>query len=88
MTKAELVTRAAATAGMRRKDVERAWEAIQAQIAEGLKAEQAVTLDGVGKLTPIQRAARKARNPQTGSKMDVPAKRSVKLKVSSKFVAL
>lgn len=39
-----------------------------------------VPLFGLGRLTVVQRAACKRRNPRTGESVDVPAKRAVKFK--------
>lgn len=37
-----------------------------------------VPLFGLGKIVPMQRAARKGRNPKTGAPLDIPAKRGAK----------
>lgn len=41
-----------------------------------------VPLPGIGKLKPVQRAARSGYNPQTGEVIDIPAKTAVKLSVA------
>ncbi len=41
---------------------------------------------GLGKLKVVERAARTARNPKTGDKVQVPAKKSVTFKPSIKLV--
>jgi len=51
-------------------------------INEELMAGRAVTIPGVVKLKPVDRAARKGRNPATGESIDIPARRDVKATVS------
>ena len=43
---------------------------------------KAFTLPGIGKLVLDNRSAREGRNPQTGEKMHIPAKKVVKFRVS------
>ncbi len=51
-------------------------------VEEKLVAGEEVFLDGLGKLTLVEKDARIARNPATGDPVDVPAKRIVKFKAS------
>ena len=85
MSKETLITQAAETAGMTKKDVEIAWKALQQAVAEELKSGEEVTLAGVGKLRPTVRTARTGRNPQTGQEIAIPEKQTVSLKVSSTY---
>ena len=55
-------------------------------IQAGLAHEGVVRLDGVGTFTVVARPARKARNPRTGEVVDVPEKRVVTFKASSKLL--
>ncbi len=50
------------------------------EIAEAVSLGSAVTIPGFGKFKPIVRAARTARNPQTGDAIEVPEKQSMKFK--------
>lgn len=54
-------------------------------VAAALADGKDVALPVIGKLKPIQRAARTGRNPQTGEAIQIPAKRVVKLTVSKKL---
>ncbi len=42
-----------------------------------------VSLPGLGKIEIVQRAERRGRNPQTGERMWIPAKKVAKLKVTA-----
>ncbi len=87
MSKDALITKAAETAGMSKKDVETAWKALQQAVADELKSGEEVTLAGVGKLKPTVRAAHTGRNPQTGQAIEIPEKKTVALRVSSTYTA-
>lgn len=58
--------------------------------AEQIKAHanrgKAVVFPGLGYFKPVDRAARTGRNPNTGELFDIPAKRALDFKVSSKVV--
>lgn len=55
------------------------------EIKKELKNGNEVELSGFGKFTAIQKEARIARNPRTGEKMEVPAKKAVKFKAGKQF---
>ncbi len=79
MTKAELVQKVAAKAGMSSKaQAESALDATIAVITEALKGGDSVTFTGFGSFKVSERAARKGRNPRTGAEMDIPAGKAVK----------
>ena len=67
-----------------KKDVAKIYDLVGEVIEEGI-------LEGgvkVGKLlTVAQRAARQGRNPQTGEKLNIPAKKIAKFKVSKNLAA-
>jgi DNA-binding protein HU-beta len=44
-----------------------------------------VTLIGFGTFSVAERAAREGRNPQTGKKIKIPARKTVKFKAGSKL---
>lgn len=52
-------------------------------ITRELRAGNAVTIPGVIKLKPVDKPARKGRNPATGEAIDIPARRDVKASISS-----
>jgi DNA-binding protein HU-beta len=62
-------SRAAATAAV---------EAVLAEVTGLLASGERVTLTGFGSFDPVERAARTARNPRTGGRVDVPAARVVR----------
>ncbi|QJW94007.1 HU family DNA-binding protein [Frigoriglobus tundricola] len=49
-------------------------------VAEVLMTQKRVEIDGFGAFEVFERKARIARNPRTGARLDVPAKRAVKFK--------
>lgn len=75
MTKTDLVEELAERTGMKKADSERALEAFLATISTALSRGQSVQITGFGTFEVRDRAARKARNPQTGEEIDVPATR-------------
>lgn len=53
-------------------------------IVELVKSGEEICFGDLGKFSVKESAARKGRNPQTGETIDIPAKRSLKLKISKK----
>ncbi len=79
MTKAELVQKIHAKAGLNTKaQTEAALDAVIASLTEALKSGEAVTFTGFGSFKLTQRAARKGRNPRTGKEINIPASKAVK----------
>ena len=82
MNKTDLITLAAESAGMTKKDTERvieaAIDAITAALAEGEK----VQLTGFGSFEVKDRQARVGRNPKTREAVQIPATRTVAFKPS------
>lgn len=74
MNKAELVDYVAEQTGTYKKDAKNVVDAVLAGIERGLITDGKVTLVGFGNFVVKRRAARKARNPQTGAAVHVPAK--------------
>lgn len=75
MTKADLVNKVAAKTGLTKKDAGKAVEAVFSSISEALGAGQKVSLVGFGTFVTKSRAARTGRNPQTGKKIKISARR-------------
>ena len=73
MTKADLVEAIAEQADLKKADAERALAAFVDTVAIALSRGQSLQITGFGTFEPRKRAARKARNPQTGEEIDVPA---------------
>lgn len=81
MNKAELVEAVAKDANLTKADAERALNATLKAVAKGAKKES-VQLVGFGTFKTVKSKARTGVNPQTGDKIKIPAKKSLKFKVS------
>ncbi len=75
MTKTDVVEEIAERTQLTKADSERALEAFLGTISTALSRGQSVQVTGFGTFEVRDRAARKARNPQTGEEIDVPARR-------------
>ena len=79
MTKAELVQKIHAKAGLATKaQTEAALDATIAALTNALKSGGTVTFTGFGSFKVTNRAARKGRNPRTGKEITIPASKAVK----------
>ncbi len=74
MTKAELVSKIAELAAIKKKDAEAAVEAFIKAVTEALANGDKVELRGFGTFYMKKRAKRVARNPKTGQEIEVPPK--------------
>lgn len=82
MNKNELIASIADEAGASKADVSAVLASVGTIVAKTLKSGEDITLIGIGKLSPVKREAREARNPSTGATIQVPAKTVVKFKVT------
>lgn len=73
MNKSELVAALAEKAGLSKKDADKALAAFVEVVIEEMKAGEKVQLIGFGTFEAKARAARIARNPQTGASVEIPA---------------
>ncbi|TAN41452.1 MAG: HU family DNA-binding protein [Nitrospirae bacterium] len=73
MTKAELIDKIAANAGITKADATRALDASIDAVKAALKKGQKVTLVGFGTFSVSKRKARKGRNPRTGAEIKIAA---------------
>jgi DNA-binding protein HU-beta len=73
MTKAELIDKIAANAGLTKTDAGKALDATVDSVKAALKKGQKVTLVGFGTFSVSKRKARKGRNPRTGAEIKIPA---------------
>jgi len=80
MNKAELIEAIAAEAKLTKADAKKALDAFVGATAKALKKGERVALVGFGSFSVAKRAARKGRNPQTGSEIKIAAKKVVKFK--------
>jgi DNA-binding protein HU-beta len=82
MSKKDLIEAVAVKTDMTRDKATVAVDAIIAHIEDSMKKGEEVRIPGFGTFKVAQRAARKARNPQTGVEMDVKAARVPKFQAS------
>ena len=80
MTKTQIVGALADTTGLAKKQVKELLEA-QAELAYK-QAKNGFTLPGLGKLVVVKRKARWGRNPATGEKIRIAAKKALKFRVA------
>jgi DNA-binding protein HU-beta len=76
MNKEGLVDNVAAATGETRKQVLQVLDAILAGITDALRRDEKVTLVGFGTFQVRTRAAREGRNPRTGEKIQIPARKA------------
>jgi len=82
MTKKELVNAIAADAGLSIKDAGKALNSFVAAFAGAMKKGDKIQLPGMGSFSVANRSSRVVRNPRTGEKLNVPAKKAVKFKAA------
>ena len=75
MTKADLIDEVAKHSDLSKKDSEVIVQAVLDSIVESLKNGGKVELRGFGSFRLRERASRQGRNPKTGEKVFVPAKK-------------
>ncbi len=75
MTKAELIERVAVATDVTKKQAEAVVDTIFEAIIRSLKQGQKIELRGFGSFRLRERGARIGRNPKTGVKVNVPAKK-------------
>jgi DNA-binding protein HU-beta len=80
MTKAELIDKIAGKAKISKKAANIALNTFVDSVTGALKKGDRVALVGFGTFSTTKRKARVARNPRTGERIQVPAKRAPKFK--------
>lgn len=75
MTKADLIEEVSRVVEMTRKDSEVIVEAIFGSIVRSLRGGDKIEIRGFGSFRTRERQARIGRNPKTGERVEVPAKR-------------
>jgi integration host factor subunit beta len=75
MTKADLIEDISRAAEMSRKDAELIVDTIFESIVKSLRAGQKIEIRGFGSFRTRERKSRVGRNPKTGARVEVPAKR-------------
>ena len=75
MTKAELIEGVSQAAELSRKDSETIVETLFSSIVSSLRSGDKIEIRGFGSFRTRQRKPRIGRNPKTGARVDVPAKK-------------
>ena len=75
MTKADLVDKVSSLGDLTRRDGEVIVDTLFEAVISALKSGDKIEIRGFGSFRTRQRNARTGRNPKTGSKVEVPAKR-------------
>lgn len=75
MTKAELIEEVSRAVQMTRKDSEQIVDTIFDSIVAALRSDDKIEIRGFGSFRTRKRQPRIGRNPKTGAKVDVPAKK-------------
>ena len=81
MTKAELVAKIASEGKITKSQAEKAMAGFVSAVSGALSAGDKITLVGFGTFSVATRSKREGRNPRTGKKIKIPAKKVVKFKV-------
>lgn len=85
MNKAELIAKLAEDAGITKSQANASLDSFIEAVTKTLKSGNKVTLVGFGTFSVSKRAARNARNPQTGAVIKIKAKKVAKFK-AGKFL--
>ena len=85
MNKAQLIDAIAAEAGLTKVDARKAIDAFVKTTGEQLKQGEKIALVGFGTFSVSERPARTGRNPQTGAKIQIEKKKTVKFKSGSEL---
>ena len=85
MTKADLVNKIAAKAGLTKVAGEKALNAFLASVSDVLLEKGRLSLTGFGVFAVETREARKGRNPRTGDVITIPAGKVVKFRPGKKL---
>ena len=85
MNKGQLVEQMATGAGISKAAAERALNAFMDAVMDAVASGDKVTLVGFGTFYVTERKARTGRNPQTGKKMKIPARKVVKFRPGSRL---
>jgi DNA-binding protein HU-beta len=80
LTKSQIITELAEKVGISKKQVAAFFDAQSALAYKSAK--NSFVIPGIGKLVLVNRKARVGRNPQTGAKINIPAKKVVKFRVA------
>ena len=82
MAKPELISKIAEKSNLSKKDAAAAMDAFISTITETLKAEGKLAIPSLGTFELRERAARTGKNPRTGEKVEISAKKVPAFKAS------
>lgn len=85
MNKAELIDAIAEDAGISKAEAKKALDSFTGNVSKSLAKGNRVSLVGFGTFSTTERSAREGRNPQTGKKIQIPAKTVAKFKAGSEL---
>ena len=85
MNKAQLIEAVASKTTLSKKEAANVLEAFTGTIKGSLQKGEKVSIPGFGTFGMTDRKARTGRNPRTGATIQIPAKKIVKFKPSSKL---
>ena len=80
MNKAELIEALADKAGLQKQKAKKVLDAYIEIVTEKMSQKEEITLIGFGTLIPRPQTSRLARNPKTGTPVQIPARTTVKFK--------
>ena len=83
MNKGELIDALADKADVTKADAGRLLEALEEIVVAQLRKDEKVTITGFVSFERVHKAARTARNPQTGATINVAAKKDAKVKAGA-----
>ncbi|HEX5668637.1 MAG TPA: HU family DNA-binding protein [Chitinophagaceae bacterium] len=87
MNKAELISKIADDAGIKKSEANAALDSFVEAVTKTLKGGGKVTLVGFGTFSVTKRAARNGRNPQTGAVIKIKAKKVARFKAGKELTA-
>lgn len=85
MNKAQLIEAIASKSTLSKKEAAGVLETFTSSIKDSLKKGQKVSIPGFGTFVIVDRKARTGRNPRTGQAIQIPAKKVLKFKPSTKL---
>lgn len=88
MTKIDVINKIGENVALPKKDIEKVLDQFVKITQDALKEGKKVSLTGLGSFSSKERKARLARNPKTGEKVNVPAKKIVKFKPGKDLIEI
>ncbi len=88
MNKKELVENISQSGNMTRAAARRALDTVIANMTEAMKNGDKVTISGFGAFRVMDRVPQEGRNPQTGERITIPARRVIKFRPAVKLKEL